>query len=92
MKNLKTLLLSLIAFLAFSIGINAQVKEDRLYISIKNSGSWFDQHKAENNGFGIKNVKKRLEHSYGEKQKFEIVKSKSFVEVRIEILEVIRDE
>ncbi len=71
-----------------TIYINAEVKEGRLIIEVKNSGKWIatgQSNEYYSTGTGINNIKNRLEFAYPDKHSLTISEKDGFVEIKIEI-------
>ncbi|MEW6193618.1 MAG: histidine kinase [Bacteroidota bacterium] len=78
------------------ITIKSVLEGGKLLISVTNSGHWaekerFDDSESVCTGFGLNNIKSRLEYIYGDKHGFEIIKSDDSVTVSI-IIECRSDE
>jgi len=75
------------------IFIDAEVKEGRLIIEVKNSGKWIaigEGNEYYSTGTGINNIKNRLEFAYPEKHSLAISEKDGFVVIRIEIFKEMR--
>ena len=75
--------------LPLKVGINAEVQDSKLILSISNTGKWIEPESGNNNisgtGTGLNNVRQRLENAFPNRHKFEISHSDEEVMVRIEI-------
>lgn len=76
-----------------NIIIDAEVKERRLIIEVKNSGKWIainEGNEYYSTGTGINNIRNRLEFAYPDKHSFAISEKDGFVVIRIEIFKEIK--
>ena len=71
------------------VSVNAKVFEDKLYITIVNSGTVDDEEVMNTKGFGLSNTKHRLHLLYGSKGSFTLVNGHG--EVKAEIIIPIGD-
>jgi two-component system LytT family sensor kinase len=72
------------------IELDAKVDDNKLIISVSNSGRWVEKHENQGRdkagtGTGLENVKQRLENAFPNSYSFEIIKNEGSVTVRIEI-------
>ncbi|SLM30211.1 hypothetical protein MTBBW1_2140006 [Desulfamplus magnetovallimortis] len=70
--------------------INANIKDDKLHIKVKNSGKWVEHDQNSGNifyerGVGLQNLQERLNIIYGNNSAININKSDGWVAVNIEI-------
>jgi sensor histidine kinase YesM len=73
--------------------IDAFVKNNTLKILVSNTGNWFHHTNAKNNistNTGLSNIKNRLELSYPNRSKLDIIKEDGLVKVIIEIYKEVR--
>ncbi len=79
--------------LPLKINLKAEVEKTKLRITVTNTGSWFDDgdnKEAHGTGAGLANIKSRLDFSYPNNHKFEIIKEADSVKILIEITRTIK--
>lgn len=69
------------------ISINAKVKNDKLFMSVSNSGRWLENsnNNSAGTGTGLNNVKQRLENAFPGRHKLNIEKGENRVTVNFEL-------
>jgi two-component system LytT family sensor kinase len=71
--------------LPLRIVITAKVVEDKLHLSVENSGHWIEPRTASSSGIGIDNLRKRLHLLYGDHARLSFDRSLSAVKVHVSI-------
>jgi LytS/YehU family sensor histidine kinase len=67
------------------IKISAQIKENKLFLEVANSGKLPEIFDSNGTKIGLKNVRERLEKLFPQKSSFELSQNDGFVRARIEI-------
>jgi len=67
------------------IKISAQIRNDKLFLEVANSGELQNGARTNGNGIGLKNVRERLDKLFGDGGKFNLSQENGFVKARIEI-------
>lgn len=68
------------------VQLKTKVKNDRLYIRLRNSGQFLNGHRSQGAGLGLENTRQRLKLTYGDKASFRIQnESDTFVLTELDI-------
>jgi sensor histidine kinase YesM len=77
------------------ISLSAKVVQNDLEIEVRNSGKWIEPDTVvdkNNTGTGLQNTRKRLEHSYPDAHKFEIIKENGSVRIFMRLRKELENE